>query len=349
MNQDKLLAAMIEITSQRDHDALANTLMQILTGLVPITRGMLYRILNENTQHILEEVVCYTSQDSVSGQPQWVQQDTPRIIEANDKIKTCITKKEFFWEDDSSTSQSECLAPIFYNNTVIGVLSLESDQRLSNYRNLVSDIIKIYENCIFSLNESELDTLTGLRNRRTFDLQLNKLLEKLGITGCKKITANENERRLQKNTTASWLVTMDIDHFKHVNDTYGHVYGDEVLLMLSQLMKKTFRDTDLLFRFGGEEFVVILTAIAEDAASPVLERFRKLVANHFFPKINQVTISIGYARIQPDDFPISILDKADKALYYAKENGRNQVCCYEQLVAEGKLKEVAVTQEVELF
>lgn len=349
MNQDKLLAAIIDITSQRDHDALGNTLMSILIGLVPITRTSLYRILNENVQHILEEVVCFESQKNDSNEFKQTQSDTPRIIEASDRIKSCITKKEVFWQDSNHDQYSKFLAPIFYKNTVIGILALESDHQLSNYHHLIQDIIKIYENCIFSLNESEQDTLTGLRNRRTFDLQLSKLLEKLDIAGNKKITSNNNERRFLESKTASWLVTMDIDHFKRVNDNYGHVYGDEVLLMLSQMMKKTFRDTDLLFRFGGEEFVIILTTITEDNAFLVLERFRETIADYTFPKINQVTISIGYAMIQHSDFPITILDKADKALYYAKENGRNQVYCYEKLVREGKLKEETITQEVELF
>lgn len=348
MNQDKLLAAIIDITSQRDHDALGNTLMSILVSIVPVTRASLYRILNENTQHILEEVVRLEPQNNSSELKQ-LQQSAPRIIEATDRIKSCITKKEVFWRDNNNEQCAKFLAPIFYTSTVIGVLSLESNNKLSGYNNLIRDIIKIYENCVFSLNESERDTLTGLRNRRTFDLQLNKLLEKLDITGSKKITSHDDERRLLKNETFSWLVNMDIDHFKRINDSYGHVYGDEVLLLLSQLMKKTFRDTDLLFRFGGEEFVVILTAIPRETAFPVLERFRKIVADYSFPRINQVTLSIGYAQIHYNDFPLTILGKADKALYYAKENGRNQVCCYEQLIHEGKLKDETITQEVELF
>ncbi len=348
-NKDKLLSAVIEITSQRDQDALGSSLMKMLTHIVPVMRASLYRILNENEQHILEEVVHLDTHKNNTGKLEYIWRNTPRIIEATDRIKLCITRKEIFWRDNHNEQYSRFLAPIFNNELVIGVLMLESKKKLSSYNNLIRDIIKIYENCLFSLLESERDTLTGLRNRRTFDLQLNRLLEKQDIAGSKKIKSNDDERRHLKKKTTSWLVAMDVDHFKRVNDKFGHVYGDEVLLQLSRLMKKTFRDTDLLFRFGGEEFVVILTATTGENAYPVLDRFRRIVADYAFPNINQVTLSIGYAQINYDDYPLTILDNADRALYFAKDNGRNQVCCYEQLISEGKLKNKTNFKDAEIF
>ena len=142
---------------------------------------------------------------------------------------------------------------------------------------------------------------------------------------------------------------MDVDHFKQVNDSFGHVYGDEVLLLLAQEMKKHFRREDIILRFGGEEFVIILAATSMENAQNILERFRIHIENFTFPQVGKITISLGLAKITDQDFPPDILEKADKALYYAKENGRNQTHCYETLVTEGKLEQSNKTGEIELF
>jgi diguanylate cyclase (GGDEF)-like protein len=135
----------------------------------------------------------------------------------------------------------------------------------------------------------------------------------------------------------AWLCVVDIDHFKRVNDSFGHLFGDEVLLRMGELMRKTFRGGDRLFRFGGEEFVVILNAADETLAATSFNRFRASVEKHEFPQVGQVTCSIGFTAVSNMDVPTDVVGRADEALYFAKENGRNQVCCYERLVAEGAI------------
>ena len=142
---------------------------------------------------------------------------------------------------------------------------------------------------------------------------------------------------------------LDIDFFKRVNDEYGHVAGDEVLLRLSQKMKQDFRYTDLLFRFGGEEFVIILEPIPSAMAQATLERFRKNIAEYQFPLVGATTVSIGYAKITENDFPATILGYADKALYFGKEHGRNCVYNYEALIESGELGESSTEGTVDLF
>jgi diguanylate cyclase (GGDEF)-like protein len=134
---------------------------------------------------------------------------------------------------------------------------------------------------------------------------------------------------------------VDVDHFKRVNDSFGHLFGDEVLLRMGELMRKTFRGGDRLFRFGGEEFVVILNAADEKLAAASFNRFRISVENHEFPQVGQVTCSIGFTAVSAMDVPTDVVGRADEALYFAKEHGRNQVCCYEQLVAEGAIEKPA--------
>jgi len=206
--------------------------------------------------------------------------------------------------------------------------------------NLTIKILKIYHNFIALMNDNERDTLTGLLNRKTFDLKINNIISGL----------QNPLHRGKKSKQASFLAIFDIDHFKRVNDTYGHLMGDEVLLLFSHLMEKSLRDNDLLFRFGGEEFVGIFQCPSDDIMASVLNRFRQVVENHLFPQVGQVTVSCGYTRIEPEDLSSNIMDRADTALYYAKKNGRNRACQHERLVALGLLAEADTSGgEIELF
>lgn len=194
-------------------------------------------------------------------------------------------------------------------------------------------LTRIYGSQIKLLDYSELDTLTRLLNRKTFDETFDRLLtaSSADLPGD---GFNDRREHLEDGSPA-WLCVVDIDHFKRVNDSFGHLFGDEVLLRMGDLMRKTFRGGDRLFRFGGEEFVVILNAADESLAAVSFDRFRTSVENHEFPQVGKVTCSIGFTAVSSIDVPTDVVGRADEALYFAKENGRNMVCCYERLVAEG--------------
>ena len=344
--QEKILHSKIKITIQGDKNSLEYNLATALEELMPIKHASLFRCINENIDHLIEETICLDFQENKVFELKQFRQRELRIIETTEELLQCLQTKKSFWCDHGT----RYLAPIMRADTIAGMILLESDQKLSGYRSLLDSIIRIYENYLAVVIEGELDTLTGLRNRRTFDKQLDKLLAVNDIAGHKKIKSdNDGERRQLSQKPANRLVSLDIDNFKRINDNFGHLYGDEVLLLFSQLIKKTFRDTDLLFRFGGEEFVIILTSTTEKNAFLALERFRNIIADYHFPQIGQVTVSIGYAQINSLDFPVIILDKADKALYFAKQHGRNQVCCYENLVSQGKIQDSVILNETELF
>jgi diguanylate cyclase (GGDEF)-like protein len=98
------------------------------------------------------------------------------------------------------------------------------------------------------------------------------------------------------------LAIIDIDNFKSVNDNFGHLYGDEILIQLAQIIRSSFRDEDLKFRFGGEEFVILLKASSIEACKHTLERFRQNVASQDFPTVGQVTVSIGSVQFTQDQF-----------------------------------------------
>ena len=205
----------------------------------------------------------------------------------------------------------------------------------TDYSEDISSLVHIYGNQIKLLDYSELDTLTRLLNRKTFDETFDRLLT--AAANDSPDDGFEDRRSTLDEETPAWLCVIDIDHFKRVNDSFGHLFGDEVLLRMGELMRKTFRGGDRLFRFGGEEFVVILNAENETIAAKSFNRFRTSVESHEFPQVGQVTCSIGFTAVSNIDVPTDVVGRADEALYYAKEHGRNQVCCYERLVAEGAI------------
>ena len=214
---------------------------------------------------------------------------------------------------------------------------------------MIQGFLRFFENYCGLLDYSQRDQLTGLMNRKTFDESVYKLFA-ASLQGLAEARLSGRERRSGEAPSEHWMAMVDIDHFKRINDSHGHLYGDEVLLLVAQLMKRQFRKSDLLFRFGGEEFVVITRRLGQNDARLVLQRLCAAIAAHRFPQIGQVTASIGLTRVV-EGTPIPVLlDRADKALYFAKQNGRNQVAVFESLLAEGKVAEVEIeTGSVDLF
>jgi len=237
--------------------------------------------------------------------------------------------------------------PLLQLKTVEVTLVTITPQPLSKLDSyMVNGLLGVYRNFFTVLNEAQRDQLTGLANRKTFDDIINKIALQRSLP----TEPVPRERRADTDQATFWLGMADLDHFKRINDTWGHLYGDEVLLLTAQLMQSHFRENDSLFRFGGEEFVIILRAADLQQAHQAFERFRAAIATHPFPQVGQVTISIGITHMDPAIFSATLLDRADKALYQAKDNGRNQICFYETLVENGVLREDEILSgEIELF
>ncbi len=229
---------------------------------------------------------------------------------------------------------------------VIAGKPLEAEQLV-----IAEYFLAIYTNMLSLLDYSEIDTLTGLLNRKTFDQYLIRILQNLGSADDNRVKALHLPHRRSQHPLPldHWLGVLDVDHFKKVNDSFGHVIGDEMLLLIATLMKSSFRAHDKLFRFGGEEFVMLLKPTEEGNAHSAFERFREKVEAFSFPQAGRITVSIGYVRIRLDDQPSVILDHADAALYWAKAQGRNQVANYESLVAGGLLVPREKFSDVEFF
>jgi diguanylate cyclase (GGDEF)-like protein len=167
------------------------------------------------------------------------------------------------------------------------------------------------------------DALTGLYNRRAFNEKMLQLLEPA-----------DNHQRRALSYSPTVYVMLDIDRFKSINDSMGHLYGDEVLLLLAQQMTDSFRENDLLFRYGGEEFAMVLMDITAQQAQQSLQRFRERIAAYDFPNVEQVTVSIGFTDFNNNLSMEELIKQADNALYYCKTTTRNAVHSYQELVAK---------------
>jgi two-component system cell cycle response regulator len=167
-----------------------------------------------------------------------------------------------------------------------------------------------------SLEMAVKDGLTKLYNRRYFDTHLERMLK----------DSLDNNKPLA-------LMIIDMDHFKSVNDTYGHQSGDEILKQLSVIIMRSVRPNDLVARYGGEEFVVVMPATDLRSAAVVAERVRKIIEAHEFiipvkPGKLKKTISVGLSVAVPGDVAGTIIERADKGLYHVKNTGRNKVAVY---------------------
>jgi len=210
---------------------------------------------------------------------------------------------------------------------------------------LVDGMLQIYRNFCEVLRDGQTDQLTGLYNRRTFDESINRVFSLLPEEG----TEFPDDKRAG-GSVGYWLVMVDIDHFKAINDRFGHLYGDEVLLLLAQTMQSSFRGEDMLFRFGGEEFVFVLRSPDQEGCRVARERFRSTVERRDFPQVGRVTVSIGACRMTRETYSVTLLDYADKAMYHSKKGGRNRTTFFEDLVLSGEEKyEEVEAGEITMF
>ena len=250
------------------------------------------------------------------------------------------------------TTESLTALPVVTSDShFFGVVEVSCKPLDGAQMKLAAALLDIFKNVVSILDYSEIDTLTGLLNRKTFDDYLSRILTSLyaGDAERKGLPDLPVRRRAPTVGQNHWLAVIDIDHFKRVNDTFGHSIGDEVLLLVASMMKSSFRTHDKLFRFGGEEFVVLLKPTTASEALGVFERFRAAIESRSFPLMERLTLSIGFSHIRLTDQPSLVLDRADKALYWVKANGRNQVCNFETLLESGALTEKDEKPDIEFF
>ena len=188
------------------------------------------------------------------------------------------------------------------NNLFLGMLGVSRD--ISVRKNMEEEIIRL----------TEVDRLTQLSNR----LKLDKIIK------------FEIERSMRSNSSFA-VIMLDIDNFKLVNDTYGHIIGDDVLKEVAEIIKNTVRKIDTAGRWGGEEFLIVLPESGINGGYTLAEKLRKNIENHNFNSIKKLSASFGVSQFEKGINEIELVSRADDAMYNAKKTGKNCVCKYSVL------------------
>ena len=346
-----LIDSLADITSHRDRDEVDRAIVAMLFSHIRPGRVCLYRLLPGAAEGAMEArgVQLRAVADAAGARtPPEEDPSDPQgwpTVDSRAPWRECVRRGDVvhYLGDEGEPGSLNSVFPILADHGLIGLLEIECAGRCMSLRpedvRLVQAVLRILRNHLSVLDYGERDTLTGLRNRRTFETMF-----------AKRRVFRRRACDQKAGTRTNWVGIVDVDRFKAINDTFGHLFGDEVLLLIARRMQETFRQSEALFRFGGEEFLVILDDADESGAMKAFERFRTAIEQHRFPQIGQVTVSVGITRIDAYDIPASAIDRADSALYFAKEHGRNRTLAYEALVREGLLARKAVqAAELELF
>jgi diguanylate cyclase (GGDEF)-like protein len=340
MNDALLVNRVADTTARRDRDELDLAISHLLAQFLDAQSISLLRLVDDGaTRRVVKRATVNAAREETGSESANTPSELPALSEFP-SLEECAARVDIVCATRAN-GQLETVFPIVNEREVTGMLVVRTERPLeSRDTGLIRGILRILQNHLALLEYGERDTLTSLLNRKTFEAQFAKLHQRV-TSPDRRTPATESE--------PSWLALMDIDKFKSINDTYGHLFGDEVLLLTSQLMKRNFRGADQLFRFGGEEFVIVLDHASEAGARVALERLRTTIEAYPFPQVGHVTLSIGYTQISTKDASTICVERADAALYYAKTHGRNCVHSYEALVAKGELQPAADNGEIELF
>jgi diguanylate cyclase (GGDEF)-like protein len=180
---------------------------------------------------------------------------------------------------------------------------------------LFAVVVIQYRRIVELKQEMGIDHLTGLLNRREFQMVFQSLNDLVPVSF---------DKRRGSRLTSLAAFFIDIDHFKQINDTYGHAMGDKVLERVAFLIRHALREGDLVCRWGGEELVAVLPNVCLPEVEVVAEKIRRSIAEHPVPDGPEVTVSIGVACTRQHVPAETLIDMADQAMYKAKQAGRNQ-------------------------
>ncbi|MBE0366875.1 GGDEF domain-containing protein [Pseudoalteromonas aurantia] len=213
--------------------------------------------------------------------------------------------------------------PAKFENNILGFLVIEliEDELISPLESLIAHLLNVFVKQLSTLHYACIDPLSQLLNRQTFE---EKVLS---------VVARDNHAAMRQGYAERrwYLAMLDIDNFKGVNDTFGHVIGDEVILLVAQLLKSSFRAEDYVFRYGGEEFAVLFPSQCPTTAFNGLERIRMLIEAARFPQVGSITVSGGFVALVNIGQTSEAVHQADQALYYSKQHGRNKMTFFDDL------------------
>ncbi len=319
IKEQSIITSLVELTRMRDQDAIRSKLMSALQEISDVSWLVLCRMEREQESPTIE-VTSHIPNPS----PDKVARHFPvELFGRVELFEGCRESGNPVWVRDLENYQSIIfqLPNSSRHHEFVVAFNEQVDERTER---IISSVLDLYDNFLGLVIENTQDPLTRLYNRGAFDIDLPATLLRI----------NEfDERRGQPRPQQKrhFLAMMDLDHFKCINDTFGHLYGDEVILIFSSILREQMGDFDRIYRYGGEEFAVILQDTTRDEAETLMEGLRRAVEDYEFPQVGQVTVSIGVAELKNNHLPSSLLDFADQALYHSKDSGRNRVSFFEDM------------------
>ena len=247
------------------------------------------------------------------------------VVNQTQKIGDCpvISKLLEYLQEKDITSSELFIICINFRKAIIQIMFRENLMSEELYDNIsyifdanFQGVLELFNNTILKAKRetqrlyelSIRDHLTGIYNRKMFDEILTIEI-----------------KNAKRNATGFSLVLFDIDHFKHINDKYGHDVGDDALIKLSHLVQGTLRESDILARWGGEEFILLMPKSNIENSNKKSEKIRKIIENYEFDAFKQLTCSFGVTQYNEKDNENSLFKRADEALYNSKYAGRNMV------------------------
>jgi diguanylate cyclase (GGDEF)-like protein len=329
------------LNEQRILNSISHVLNRSLTlcELLKTSLNLVSKVLNAERGFV---VLCDQSQYKIYAERyfddiSWSNDDTNIKSYSQTLVKSCFKQNEVIIVGDTELNtalkdladvkngggRSIAVIPLVQDKTVVGVIYLDNQQLPHNFDVQQIPFLTTYAaHTSIALHNTLLykraitDDLTQLFTRQHIDEGLEQEI-----------------RQAQNNNQELSILILDLDHFKGVNDTYGHTTGDQVLQVFSSILTTHIRENDMAGRFGGEEFVVILPNTNRKAAKDIAEGIRKAIESERINKEGQlikITVSIGVASYQKahGNKALLLFEDADKALYQAKEQGRNQTVCF---------------------
>lgn len=332
-----LLGKLGLMTAIRDTELLEQSLLRTLGPLLGVLDTALYRTDDSLT---LVRVIHYhrskiVENDGVARMVERVE-EIQHLSEVPEEILKLTGNVRLLGKPCTRVLGDEGIMtayPMFGRDEVCGYFVFTRDREASPSEDaMIRGVLEVFSNYYALLDVSQRDRLTGLLNRQALESNFERIWSAMVQPDA--FSEREEGRRSLPPATY-WLAVIDIDHFKRINDSFGHMVGDEILLLVSRLMMSTFRSTDLLYRYGGEEFVAIISAESEAIARNVFERVRLAIEAHNFPRVDKLSVSIGYAEVDASILPVEVLSRADRSLYQAKQDGRNRIYDFRELVDRG--------------
>ncbi|TAJ52243.1 MAG: GGDEF domain-containing protein [Nevskiaceae bacterium] len=340
----ELVESIVQISRQKNGDDLRLSLLKtVMEALDANTTRFLRHVRARGGQVWVEDFQALRSPSSLNGYE--LKLFSSATVELSEPMRHCV-ETTLPLQSAGADGSPLYIHPVMDGGVVHELIVVEVARHNDNDFRLTKAIVQLYQNYLDLVRATERDTLTGLLNRRSLETSVSRLMYSAARHSSRR---GPEGQRPPQHGGRYWLAVIDIDHFKRVNDSFGHLFGDEVLLLVARVMQQCFRTDDLLFRYGGEEFIVILEAETLIEAQAALERYRRQVSSYRFPQLEQVTVSIGFVELKPEVLMSDAVGHADQALYHAKAHGRNQVCDYAQLVKQHEAPTALLNSAAELF